>query len=193
MLAGVRLDLQLKGHRRGVFGIEAVDELDAAFALLTFRLPKPWIEHAAHRVHHRSRGLRLRLDEIDVLRVPRGRTQMQLVKRRAAAERQRVMQHRMREDLDQRAANDEILFHLEVLNPRRPRAPLSDVVARDHRLDSTATLMYSFQSSLRAGFCARAPPGFGALGRSGADSCARARTYAFIGPSFSPPPTCSSS
>src|SRR5258708_20010623 len=39
MLAGVRLDLQLKGHRRGVFGIEAVDELDAPSLCFHFGFP----------------------------------------------------------------------------------------------------------------------------------------------------------
>ena len=81
-----------------------------------------------------------RLNEIDVLRVPRGWLQVKFVQRRAAAEREGLMQEGLGEYFDQRPADDEILFDLEVLNPRSLGTPLRDVVAWDHSSGCTCAL-----------------------------------------------------
>jgi len=66
--------------------------------------------------------------------------EMKLIERRAAPERKRIAQVPMRKYLDERAADDEILLDLEVLNPRGYRPPLGDVVTRDHSSASTFAL-----------------------------------------------------
>jgi len=66
---------------------------------------------------------------------------MKLVERRAAPERKSFAQERVREYLDERAADDEILLDLEILHPRGLRPPLGDVVPRDHNSASTLALM----------------------------------------------------
>ncbi len=139
VLARVGLDFQAQRKWRRVLGVEAVDERDTALGLFVSRLAEPRIQSVAQRVHHRACRLRLRLDKIDVLRISR-RRQMQLVQRRAAAKGEGIVQNGMREDLDEGAADDEILLDLDVLRPRRTRAPLEDVVARDHRSGSTSAL-----------------------------------------------------
>lgn len=58
-------------------------------------------------------------------------------------------EQRMRKKIDQCPADNQILFHLEVLNPRRFLTPFRNVIARDH-YDSTSisTFTWSFQSRL---------------------------------------------
>ena len=63
---------------------------------------------------------------------------MELVQGRATAEGESVVQEAIGENLDQRTADDEILFDLNVLRPGRPRAPLQNVVARNHKSISTS-------------------------------------------------------
>jgi len=106
-----------------------------------FGLPKPRVENAAERLHHRACRFRFRLNEVNVFGIPGGRLQVKLVQRRSTTEGESLMERGMREYLDQRAADDEVLLDLEVLNPRRFRPPFGDVVARDHRSGSTSALM----------------------------------------------------
>lgn len=76
----------------------------------------------------------------DFFGVSSGRLEMQLVKRRAAPERESFAKNRARENLNQRPANDQILLDLEVLDLRRFRPPFRDEVARDHSSASTFAL-----------------------------------------------------
>jgi hypothetical protein len=62
------------------------------------------------------------------------------VQRRTAAEREGLMQDGLGEYFDQRPADDEILFDLEVLNRRSLSTPLRDVVAWDHNSGCTSAL-----------------------------------------------------
>jgi hypothetical protein len=55
----------------------------------------------------------------------------------------------MREDGNERAADDEILLDLKVLHPRRLRPPCRDVVARNHSSASTLALMSTFHREFR--------------------------------------------
>ena len=74
---------------------------------------------------------------------------MQLVERRSAAKRERSRDRRIREELDQCPANDEILLDLRIVDPGCVLPPLSNVVARDHVSISTVALTRIFQSALR--------------------------------------------
>ena len=65
---------------------------------------------------------------------------MKFIERRAAPERQRIAQMPMRKYLDERAADDEILLDLRVLNPRSFRPPFGNIVTRDHSSASTFAL-----------------------------------------------------
>jgi hypothetical protein len=66
---------------------------------------------------------------------------MQLVQCGAAAERERRQQVGLGRDLHQSVADDQILFHLEILHPRHVGAPRGNVVARDHASGSTSAFM----------------------------------------------------
>ena len=68
----------------------------------------------------------------------------------------------VREYLHQCAAADQIPLDLKILDPRCPRAPLRDVVARDHAPISTSALTSSFQPA------SRTAPARGMAGMSGA-------------------------
>ena len=72
---------------------------------------------------------------------------MKLIERGTAAKRERVMQDRVRKDRDKGAADDQILFDLNVLRPRRLLPPFEDMVPRNHRSTSTSVFRNSFQSS----------------------------------------------
>ncbi len=65
---------------------------------------------------------------------------MKLVERGAAPERERIPQKRMREDLDERPADDKVLLNLEILDPWRLRSPFGDVVTRNYSAASTSAL-----------------------------------------------------
>ena len=65
---------------------------------------------------------------------------MKLVQRRAAAEGERVVQEGIGGNLDEGPADDEILFALNVLRPRRLGAPLQNVIPRNHGSISTSAL-----------------------------------------------------
>ena len=73
VLTRVGFDLQAQGQGRDVLGIEPVDDRDASFRLFVARLTEPGIEYVTQRVHHGTRRHSLRLDKIDVFRVPRYR------------------------------------------------------------------------------------------------------------------------
>src|SRR5215204_5068794 len=62
-----------------------------------------------------------------------GRHQVELVQGRLSAKRESLMQFGPGEDLDQRAADHEILLDLEALDPERLRTPLCDVVVLRYR------------------------------------------------------------
>ena len=121
MLAGIDFDLQAHALRRHVLGLETIYERHSAFGLLPLRLAKPRVEHLVQRIHDRAGRSWRNLHEVDVLGVAGGRRQMELVERRAATERKLIGQERMREYPDQRPADDEILFDLNILDPRCPR------------------------------------------------------------------------
>src|SRR3989442_15132132 len=109
---------------------------------------------------------------------------MKFVTRGATAKCQRAAEQRMRKQITKCAADDQILFDLEVLDPRFFLPPLRDVIARDHR-DSTSisTFTWSFQSrSSRERF--RGPPA-----RSATVCFACSCTYLLSGPVLSPLPT----
>jgi hypothetical protein len=140
MLAGIDLDLQPQTERRHILGIEFVDESDATLGLFPLRFAKPPIKNFAQRFHHRTRRLGPCLDKVHVFGIPRGGFEMKLVERRTAPERKSIAQDRMRENLDDRPADDQILLDLEVLDPGGMCPPLGDVVARDHSSASTLAL-----------------------------------------------------
>jgi hypothetical protein len=92
------------------------------------------------------------LDEVDVLRVAARGIEVELVQGRTAPERGGASQERVREQVDDRPADDQILLDLRVGDPRRLRAPGRDVGALDHASGST----FSFTSTRqRASLVAR--------------------------------------
>jgi hypothetical protein len=111
----------LSRNRTGgvILGVEAVSERHPAFRLLPLRCPKPGVEFLAQRRHHRAGWPGPRLHKVDILGVAGGRLEMKLVERRPAPERESVAQERVREDLDERSADHQVLLDLEVLDPRR--------------------------------------------------------------------------
>jgi hypothetical protein len=72
-----------------------------------------------YRVERRTDPTRLGLHEVDVLRVALGGTEVKLVKSGAAAERERVCDDRVREQLHKRPRDDEVLLDLAVGDPGR--------------------------------------------------------------------------
>ena len=157
MLAGIDLDLQTQPHRRYVLGLEPVAERHPALRLLPPRAAKPGIERISQGVHHRAGRPGLYLNQIDILGVPRGRRQVELVERGAATEGERPGESGIGEYLDQGPADDQVLLDLEVLGPRRPLPPLGDVVPRDHASGSMFAFTNSLQSFDRGTSAASAP------------------------------------
>ena len=132
MLAGVDLDLQPHLQRWGVLGLESVDEVDAPLFQLALRLAQPRIQHTPNQVERLADRLGFDLNEVDVLRVAGSRLQVELVERGAAAESEAVGDVLDAEHLDDRPTDDEVLFDMSILPPRRMRAPCGDVVFGDH-------------------------------------------------------------
>jgi hypothetical protein len=60
------------------------------------------------------------------------------VQRGATPKREFFPEMRMRKNLYERPADDQILFDLCILNPRNDRPPFRDVVARYHASGSTS-------------------------------------------------------
>ena len=86
---------------------------------------------------------------------------MQPVEGGTATEGKTLAQMRMGEYLHQCAADDRILLDLKILDPGCPRAPLRNVIARDHASISTSALTSSFQPA------SRIAPSRGTAGMSG--------------------------
>lgn len=145
VLAGVDLDLEAQGLGGLVLRREAVDEADPAFPEIAAGSAEPRVEHGAHRVERVADRPRRHLHEVDVLRIARGRTEVELVQGRSAAKREPAADPLEVEDLHQRAADDEILLHLMVGDPRGLGAPRGDVVPGDHGATSTLALRASLQ------------------------------------------------
>src|SRR5690606_40438124 len=101
--------------------------------------------------------LSVNLDEVDILRITRGRFEVQLVKRGAATKGEGIAQHGMREDIDKRLADHKVLFDLSIINPWCLGAPFGDVVARDHDSGSTVAFTITFQSAFRSALFEAAP------------------------------------
>ena len=55
------------------------------------------------------------------------------MERRAAAERERRLEARVAEDVEQGEGDDEVLLDVVVVGPGRDRAPADDVDLREHR------------------------------------------------------------
>jgi hypothetical protein len=72
-----------------------------------------------------------RLNEVDIFRVAVGAAEEDLVERRAASEGKSGAEKVVREDGDERAADQQVLFDLLLLGPRRLRRPFQDVGLRD--------------------------------------------------------------
>ena len=157
MLAGIDLDLEAQPDRRYVLGQEPVAERHPALRLLPPRFAEPGVERVSQGVQHRTCRPGLYLNQIDILGVPRGRRQVELVERGTAAEGERPGENRIREYLDQGPADDEVLLDLEVLVPGRLRPPLGDVVPWDHASASMLAFTNSRQSCDRGASVASAP------------------------------------
>ena len=76
---------------------------------------------------------------------------------RPAAERETLRELRVVEDVAQRSADDQILFNLPRIRPRRRRAPLLDVGAGNHASISTGALRINFQLGASSAAPAAAP------------------------------------
>ena len=74
---------------------------------------------------------------------------MQFVQCRATAKREGLVQDRMRVDIDECSADDEVLLDLRIVNPRCFRPPFGDVVTRDHMSGSTSALTSTFHAEDR--------------------------------------------
>lgn len=160
VLSSVDLHLEPERCDRRNLGRKAVVERDAPLALLALRLPKPRIEPRSQGVEDGADRAADALHEVDVLGVSACGQEDQLVKRRAASERELPREERVREDLDEDPGQDEVLLHLLVEWPRRPGTPVCDEGALDHSSGSTD----SFTRTLhRASFAA---PSDGRSGRS---------------------------
>src|SRR5690606_6207378 len=79
---------------------------------------------------------------------------MQLVERRPPTKGERFREPRSREDLDEGAADHEVLLDLDILNPRRMGTPCGDEVARDHVSTSISAFTSSFHFADRDARCA---------------------------------------
>jgi hypothetical protein len=78
-------------------------------------MAEPRVKLRAQGVDDRTYRLRANLDEIDVLRVARGRAEEELVEGGTAPKRHRVADARVRKDLDESARYDKVLlFDLRV-------------------------------------------------------------------------------
>ena len=90
-------------------------------------------------VEHVTDAAGVRRNQVDVLGVARGGRDVELAKRGAASEREAVSNRRSREQLDERARDDEILLDLPIEHPWGAVAPLGDEVLGDHWRKTSAT------------------------------------------------------
>ena len=149
MLAGVDLDLEPQPQWRYVLGGETVHQVDPALLELPLWPAEPRVQDGANPIEGLTDGLRVHLHQIDVLGVSGRRCEVQLVQRGSAAESETVRQLGCAEQLDDGAADDEVLLDLGVERPRRLLPPRGDVIPGDHVSGSTSTLMMSFQLGSR--------------------------------------------
>ena len=125
-LPRVDLDFQTYlGFR--VLRLRPKPEFRRDLALFEIAPVEPRLQPFSHSVEDRSHGLRGRSDQVDILRVPERRGEVQLVQRRAATEPELLAQGRIGEQIDDRAADDPVLLDLPLLCPRNDVAPCDDV------------------------------------------------------------------
>jgi len=114
-------------------------------------------ENSTNRVNRGTNGFRAHLHQIDVLGIPERMRKEELVDGRPTAERHTLGEPRVIEDVAQRAADDQILFYLPWIGPRRRPAPLLDKGAGNHASISTGALMINFQLGASVAALAAAP------------------------------------
>lgn len=124
--------------------MEAVDEVDPSFLEHPPRLTEPGVEDLAHRVESPPDWCSHRLNQVDVLGVPRRRAQVELVQGGSTAPRQGGCKLAGTEDVDRGPAEDDVLLDLLIRRPRRDGAPFGNEVPRDQRSGSTSKLMATF-------------------------------------------------
>ena len=123
MFACIDLDLEAQTNRRNVLGHETVAERHPSFRLFPARFAKPGIENASQGIHHRTGRSGPDLNQIDILGVARGRSEVELVERCASPEGHCPGQNSIGKYLDQSATDDQVLLDLEILAPWRPPPP----------------------------------------------------------------------
>jgi len=85
-----------------------------------------------------------RLDKVNIFGISQRSLEQQFVNRCAAAKSNCPLQSRCAEQITERSGNDEILFYLPQIGPRRPRTPRLNMRPRDQESTSTGSLTRSF-------------------------------------------------
>ena len=129
MFAPVRLDFELPRSPRGSFEPELHREIEASVPCWLRIDPRQRIPYGVKDWPER---LVDKKDEIDVLGVPRGWREDELVQRSPSAEGQAVSQELHTKELDQSPADYEILLNIVIVRPRRMPAPFRDLSGGDH-------------------------------------------------------------
>lgn len=143
VLARVDLDLQAEPPHRRNLGGEAIDERGGGRRPLPTRFAEQWIEPLPEAVEHISYRTSLDLHEVDVFGIPARRRQHDLVDRGPAPEGEYLGQLSIREDLDERPGENEILLDHPVVRPWRHLPPGDDVGLWDHAVASTSNSSFT--------------------------------------------------
>src|SRR6266852_6962878 len=85
------------------------------------------------------------LHEVDIFRGPEWVKEQQLMDGGAATKREALSEVGLLEDVAQRSADDEVLFDLARVGPRRRRGPFLDIGAGNHASIASGTFRLSFQ------------------------------------------------
>jgi len=147
VLARVDLHFQVQLGVGRSFRSEPEDEMDRMTGAVAMEVAEPR-QRLANRVDRRANPLRADLHQVDILRVAQRLSEQQLVDCGAAAKGDPAFQLRRVEEIAERAADDQVLLDLPQIRPRRARAPLLKVSARNQASTSTRSLM----SNIHLGF-----------------------------------------
>ncbi len=152
VLARVDLDLEVKPPHRRDLRVEPVEERHTRSRMIPRGRAQPRVQACSNRIKHGPDRARLRLDQVDVLGVAPRSIEHELVEGRAAPQRHGPGQRSVREDIDQRPREDEVLLDHGIIGPRGDLSPGHDVGPGDHAIPwsgSTSSLMARRQRRLR--------------------------------------------
>ena len=143
MFAGIDLYLEFQSCLRSDFRCELEHKVHRVPGLRATAFSEPG-QSVAYGIDGCPDGFGARLHKVNVFGISQRSLEQQFVNRCAAAKSNLPLQSRCAEQITERTGDDEILFYLPQIGPRRSRTPRLNIRPRDQESTSTGSLIRSF-------------------------------------------------